>query len=149
MERTTETCSTMPYTLPVVIVNDTEDALTVIEKTCWYYANGGAWTEDTGHKLTLILGGSGTSGILRIRASSGYTFSVVVGYHNSDFGCDAQVDLPDDDTAAKLHPEHYNGGKLSSEAHPSIERKNSAGRMVKVHLQILLCGIPPVIINHS
>ncbi|KAI2813449.1 hypothetical protein CBS115989_9477 [Aspergillus niger] len=81
-ERKSENCSTIPYTLPVAIINDTEDVLTVIEKTCWYYANSGAWTEDAGHKLTLTLGGSGTSGMLRIRASSGHTFSVVVGYHN-------------------------------------------------------------------
>ncbi|KAI2890736.1 hypothetical protein CBS76997_5089 [Aspergillus niger] len=121
----------MPYTLPVAIINDTEDVLTVIEKTCWYYANGGAWTEDADHKLTLTLGGSGTSGMLRIRASSGHTFSVVVGYHNYEFWCDAQVDLHDDDTAVKLHPEYYNGGRLSSQANPSIDRKSSAERTVK------------------
>jgi hypothetical protein len=138
----------MPYTHHVAIINDTQDALTVIEKTCWYYANGGAWTEDTGDKLTLTLGGSGTSAMLRIRASSGQTFTVVVGYHNSEFWCDAQVDLGDGDTAVKLHPEYYNGGILSSQAAPSSERKTSAGRTVKVHLQRLPCGIPPIIINY-
>ncbi|GKZ80429.1 hypothetical protein AnigIFM56816_004650 [Aspergillus niger] len=80
-----ENCSTMLYTLPVAIINDTEDILTVIEKTSWYYAKGGAWTEDAGHKLTLTLGGSGTSGMLRIRASPIHTFSIVVEYHIYEF----------------------------------------------------------------
>jgi hypothetical protein len=141
--------STMPYTLRVAIVNNTDDALTVIEKTCWYYANGGAWTEDTGNKLTLTLGGSGTSGMLRIRASSDHTFSVVMGYHDSEFWCDVQVDLNDGDTAVKLHPEYYDGGALSAQACPSVERGTSGGRTVRVHLQRLPCGIPPVVINYS
>jgi hypothetical protein len=53
------------------------------------------------------MGGSGTSDMLRIKAASGYTFSIIVGFHNSEFRCDAQVVLPNDDTAVKLHPEYY------------------------------------------
>jgi hypothetical protein len=97
----------MPYILPVMIVNNTDDVRKVVEKTCWYYANGGTWTDDNSHNLVHEMGGSGTSGMLRIKAASGYTFSVIVGFHNSEFWCDAQVVLPDDDTAVKLHPEYY------------------------------------------
>lgn len=58
-----------------------------------YYANGGTWTEEKSDKFVLEMGGSGTSGMLRIKVSSGNTFSVIVGYHNYKFWCDAQVDL--------------------------------------------------------
>jgi hypothetical protein len=139
----------MTYILPVAIVNETDEALTVVEKTCWYYANGGTWTEEKSDKFVLEMGGSGTSGMLRIQASSGNTFSVIVGYHNYKFWCDAQVDLQNDDTAVKLHPEYYNGGRLSQEARDITKRTTSAGRTVQVHLQNLPCGRPPVIITYS
>jgi hypothetical protein len=139
----------MTYILPVAIVNNTDDVLKVVEKTCWYYANGGTWTDDNSHNLVLEMGGSGTSGMLRIKAGSGHTFSVIVGFHNYEFWCDAQVDLPDDDTAVKLHPEYYSGGRLSQEAHGDIKRTTSTGKTVEVHLQRLPCGRPPVIITYS
>lgn len=126
----------MTYKLEVKIVNNTNDALTVVEKTCWYYANGGTWTENN----VLEMGGSGTSGMLRIKASSGHTFSVIVGFHNYNPWCDAQVDLRDDDTAVKLHPEYYNGGRLSEEAHSLVSRTTSTGRTVKVQIQALPDG---------
>ncbi|KAJ5845445.1 hypothetical protein N7534_009114 [Penicillium rubens] len=138
----------MTYIIPVAIVNETNEVLTVVEKTCWYYANGGTWTEEKCDKLVLEMGGSGTSGMLRIKTTSGTTFSVIVGYHNYYFWCDAQVNLHDDDTAVKLHPEYYNGGILSHEARPITERTTSAGRTVKVYLQALPCGRPPVIITY-
>ncbi|CAG8909564.1 unnamed protein product [Penicillium egyptiacum] len=138
----------MTYNLPVVIVNETNEALTVVEKTCWYYANGGTWTEEKCDKFVLEMGGSGTSGMLRIKASSGHKFTVIVGYHNYEFWCDAQVDLHDDDTAVKLHPEYYNGGTLSQEARAITKRTTSAGRSVQVHLQNLPCGRPPVIVTY-
>ncbi|KAF3029040.1 hypothetical protein E8E15_010554 [Penicillium rubens] len=102
----------MTYIIPVAIVNETNEVLTVVEKTCWYYANGGTWTEEKCDKLVLEMGGSGTSGMLRIKTTSGTTFSVIVGYHNYDFWCDAQVNLHDDDTAVKLHPDRENGESL-------------------------------------
>ncbi|KAL6229093.1 hypothetical protein BDW75DRAFT_225701 [Aspergillus navahoensis] len=126
----------MIYKLEVRIVNNTSDSLAVVEKTCWYYAKGGTWTEDN----VLEMGGSGTSGMLRIKASSGQTFSVIVGFHNDNPWCDAQVDLRDDETAVKLHPEYYNGGRLSGEAHSLVTRTTSTGRTVKVQIQALPDG---------
>jgi hypothetical protein len=139
----------MTYIHPVAIVNETNETLTVVEKTCWYYANGGTWTDEKPDKFVLEMGGSGTSGMLRIKASSGNTFTVIVGYHNYEFWCDAQVDLKDDDTAVKLHPEYYSGGRLSHEARDVTTRTTSAGRTVQVHLQHLPCGRPPIIITYS
>ncbi|KAH8428571.1 uncharacterized protein LDX57_006267 [Aspergillus melleus] len=104
----------MSYTIRVRVTNGTPDTLTVVEKTCWYYANGGTWTEQDGQHV-LHMGGSGTSGMLRFKSSSGENFTVVLGIHNYKPWCDAQVKLQDGDTAVKIHPEYYSGGKLSGE----------------------------------
>ncbi|KAL6233102.1 hypothetical protein BDW75DRAFT_232263 [Aspergillus navahoensis] len=144
----------MTYILPFSIVNKTDDPLTIVEKTCWYYANGGIWTDHdptsiSSSNLVLTMNGSGTSGMLRIMASSGHIFTVIVGYHNYEFWCDAQVDLSPEETAVKLHPEYYSGGRLSSEARSAVERTAKVGRTVEVHLQSLPCGRPPVVITYS
>ncbi|KAL5366432.1 fungal fruit body lectin-domain-containing protein [Aspergillus floccosus] len=128
--------SLMTYKLGIKIVNNTDDALRVIERTCWHYANGATWTEDN----VLEMGGNGTSGMLRIKASPGDTFSVIVGFHNYNPWCDAQVDLQTDDTAVKLHPEYYNGGRLSGEASAGVTRTTSSGKTVKVQFHALPDG---------
>ncbi|KAL4746990.1 hypothetical protein BDW72DRAFT_24471 [Aspergillus terricola var. indicus] len=144
----------MAYILPFSIVNNTDDPLTIVEKTCWYYANGGAWTDHdptsiSHSNLILTMNGSGTSGMLRIMASSGQIFTVIVGYHNYEFWCDVQMDLSSEDTAVRLHPEYYGGGRLSGEAHNAVKRTAKDGRTVEVHLQHLPCGRPPVVITYS
>jgi hypothetical protein len=106
-------CSaTMSYTIRLRIENSTSDALTVVEKTCWYYANGCTWTENDG-QYVLFMGGSGTSGMLRFKSSSGEIFTTVVGIHNYKPWCGLLWGLGEQDTALKLHPEFYNGGKYS------------------------------------
>ncbi|KAL4756492.1 uncharacterized protein BDW70DRAFT_144840 [Aspergillus foveolatus] len=144
----------MTYILPFSIVNNTDELLTIVEKTCWYYANGGTWTDHdptsiSHSNLILTMNGSGTSGMLRIMASSGLTFTVIVGYHNYEFWCDVQVDLSPEETAVKLHPEYYGGGRLSGEARSATKRTAKGGRTVEVHLQNLPCGRPPVVITYS
>ncbi|KAF2260524.1 fruit body lectin [Lojkania enalia] len=96
----------MSYTIKLKVVNNTSDMLTVVEKTCWYYANGGTWTEQ-GNNHILFMSGSGTSGMLRFRTSAGETFGLAVGIHNYKRWCDLVVDLNDNDTAMKLHPTYY------------------------------------------
>ncbi|KAF4166915.1 hypothetical protein CNMCM6936_005824 [Aspergillus lentulus] len=103
----------MSYTIRLRIENGTSDTLTVVEKTCWYYANGSTWTEKDGEHV-LFMGGSGTSGMLRFKTSSGDFFTVVLGMHNYNPWSGLLVNLREDDTALKLHPEYYNGGKFSS-----------------------------------
>ncbi|KAL4869925.1 hypothetical protein BDV12DRAFT_167083 [Aspergillus spectabilis] len=121
----------MSYTITVTIVNDAADDLSVVEKTCWHYANGGTWKEHNGREI-LTMGSSGTSGILRFQSPSGELSTVVVGIHNWQPWCDAQVDLATNDTGVKLHPEYYSGGRLSGEAHREIQRTSSKGTHVKV-----------------
>jgi hypothetical protein len=103
----------MSYTIRLRIENGTSDTLTVVEKTCWYYANGCTWTEKDDEHV-LLMGGSGTSGMLRFKTSSGDFFTVVLGMHNNNAWSGLLVKLQEDDTALKLHPEYYNGGKFSS-----------------------------------
>ncbi|KAF4239925.1 hypothetical protein CNMCM6805_005382 [Aspergillus fumigatiaffinis] len=103
----------MSYTIRLRIENGTSDTLTVVEKTCWYYANGCTWTEKDGEHV-LFMGGSGTSGMLRFKTSSGDFFTVALGMHNNNAWSGLLVNLQEDDTALKLHPEYYNGGKFSS-----------------------------------
>jgi hypothetical protein len=123
----------MSYTIRLRIENSTCDTLTVVEKTCWYYANGCTWTEQDGQHV-LFMGGSGTSGMLRLKSSSGDLFTVVVGMHNYHPWRGVLVDLREDDTALKLHPEYYNGGKFSHSA--GVDSPATAhGRRVTVTLQ--------------
>ncbi|RDW74633.1 uncharacterized protein DSM5745_07295 [Aspergillus mulundensis] len=148
----------MPYTHPITLINNTPETLTIVEKTIWHYANGGIWTEhdpdltlNPHQGLFLTMNGSGTSGMLRVRSSSGEFFTVVVGYHNYEFWCDAQVDLEDGDTAMKVHPEYYGSGRLAGSAsgEKGVKREARGGRAVEVRLQRLPCGRPPVVITYS
>ncbi|KAI9041131.1 uncharacterized protein KD926_007401 [Aspergillus affinis] len=104
----------MAYTIRLSVKNGTPDSLNVVEKTCWYYANGGTWEEQDGQHV-LHMGGSGTSGILRFVSTSGDIFTVILGIHNYSPWCDVQVNLQDGDTAAKMLPEYYSGGRLCKE----------------------------------
>ncbi|KAG2411507.1 hypothetical protein HFD88_009063 [Aspergillus terreus] len=110
----------MAYRIHLTVRNTTGDTLTIVEKACWHYANGGTWTEDNGQHI-LSMGGSGTSGMLRFKSSSGDIFSVVLGIHNYKPWCDVQVKLRDEDTTATMLPEYYSGGKFSNRASPELK----------------------------
>jgi hypothetical protein len=55
----------------------------VVEKTVWQYADCGTWVKVNGH-LLLRMGGSGTSGSLRLQSETGSSFvaTLPVGVHN-------------------------------------------------------------------
>jgi len=96
----------MSYTLGVRTNNDTTDSITLVEKSVWYYGNGGTWTDrEEGHILQI--GSSGTSGLLRFKSTNGETFAVAVGVHNYKRWCDVLVNLKDNETLTKLHPAYY------------------------------------------
>jgi len=103
----------MAYIVNLRVENKTNDALTVVEKTCWHYANGATWTEHEDDHL-LSMGGSGTSGMLRFRFSTGEKFCLALGIHNHEVWCDIIANLKDNDTATKIHQSYYDrsrGGK--------------------------------------
>lgn len=99
----------MSYTINLSIIDDSGDALTVVEKTCWYYANGGTWIERDGRHI-LSMGGSGTSGMLRFKSSTGEIFALAVGVHNYAVWCDLLVDMRNEDTIVRVHPTYYDNG---------------------------------------
>ncbi|KAL3465722.1 fungal fruit body lectin [Aspergillus heterothallicus] len=121
----------MSYTITVIVVNTTGNALSIVEKASWHYGGGGTWAEHDGQH-TLTMGSSGTSGSLRFQSSNGELFNVVVGVHNYHPWGDVQVDLVGHDTAVKLLPEYYSGGRLSGEAHRDIKRTSGKGTNVRV-----------------
>ncbi|KAG1848970.1 lectin 2b [Suillus subalutaceus] len=118
----------MPYTIAVRTIDTTagDPGFTVVEKTVWYYANGGTWS-NTDSIETLVMGGSGTSGALRFRNGAGEDFLVTLGVHNYNVWCDAVIDLAPGDTGLKIHPEYYTAGPRKSNWTQLAEvRKTSA-----------------------
>ena len=96
----------MAYFINVRVLQEATDAFSIVEKTCWHYANGGTWTEYQGSHI-LSMRGSGTSGMLRFKSPLGESFCLAMGIHNHKRWCDIIVDLKDDDTAEKIHPDYY------------------------------------------
>ena len=83
----------------------------VVEKTVWHYANGGTWSEADG-VLTLTMGGSGTSGVLRFKSDKGELITVAVGVHNYKRWCDVVTGLKTNETALVINGQYYsNGGR--------------------------------------
>ncbi|TFK35136.1 Cytolysin/lectin [Crucibulum laeve] len=109
---------------------------TVVESTCWHYANGCTWEQPSssnGSQWTLKMNGSGTSGALRLMNSSGEYIFLLVGVHNYRIWLDVLTDLKSDDTAVKIHPTYYAGGSRSGlSLVESIERSDSKGRKVSL-----------------
>ena len=61
----------MGYTIRVCgYQTNTNAFFHIVEKGCWHYANGAQWTEQDG-VLTLTMGDSGTSGMLRFKTEQG------------------------------------------------------------------------------
>ncbi|KAI1197739.1 fruit body lectin [Nemania serpens] len=120
----------MSYTVRVRIRHNTTDAyFRPAEMAVWHYANGGSWT-DSDAVLTLTMGGSGTSGMLRLQADDGREpFTVVIGVHNYAPWVHVLPDVLPSETTVVLLPQYYAGGKHSGvPIVPACEVQNSAGR---------------------
>ncbi|KAN0136957.1 Fungal fruit body lectin [Lactarius tabidus] len=76
------------------------------KETVWKYANGGTWDEVNGY-LVLKMGGSGTSGSLRLQSESGESFVVTLGVHNYKRWGDIVMNLKNDQTGCTINPEYY------------------------------------------
>ncbi|KAI1050816.1 hypothetical protein LB507_009376 [Fusarium sp. FIESC RH6] len=98
----------MSYTIKVRVFQTNPNAyFHIVEKGCWHYANGSQWNEQNGI-LTLHMGGSGTSGMLRFKTEQNKeAFFVAMGVHNYKPWVDTITGLGDDITCVKALPEYY------------------------------------------
>ncbi|KAI1820721.1 fruit body lectin [Xylaria intraflava] len=119
----------MSYSVRVHIRQNSTDAyFQIAEQAVWHYANGGAWTYGDG-VLRLTMGGSGTSGMLRLQTDGDERFAVVIGVHNYRPWVHVLPDVARDETAVVLLPQYYSGGKHSGvPVVPACEVVNSARR---------------------
>ncbi|KAI1184854.1 fruit body lectin [Nemania serpens] len=125
----------MSYTVRVRIRHNSTDAyFRTAEMAVWHYANGGSWTDSDG-VLTLTMGGSGTSGMLRLQTHDENNggrreaFTVVIGVHNYAPWTHVLPDVAPSETTVLLLPQYYAGGKHSGvPVAPSCEVRNAAGR---------------------
>ena len=101
----------MSYTISLRIfqTNPARGFFRIVEKTVWYYANGGTWSDSDG-VLTLTMGGSGTSGVLRFLSDKGEYFTIAVGVHNYKRWCDLVGNIKPDETGLLINGQYYNNG---------------------------------------
>lgn len=99
----------MSYSIQVRVYQTNNNAFfRIVEKGVWYYANGGTWSDKDGD-LTLAMGGSGTSGVLRFMTTEGKeAFFIAMGVHNYKPWVDIVTGLADNVTGVKALPEYYN-----------------------------------------
>ena len=103
----------MSYTSKVEISQSVSNFYKVVEQTVYNQGEGGTWD-----RLLLTLGGSNTSGGLRLMSSGeerNFVF-VVLGIHNHEPWRDVVQNLRPRETATEVHQTYHNGGlALSSE----------------------------------
>ncbi|TFK39509.1 lectin 3a [Crucibulum laeve] len=119
----------MTYAIYIKVIQKNANKFVAVEKTCWYYANGGTWTENEG-RYVLTMGGSGTSGTLRFSNQDGDTFIVATGIHNYKRWCDIVPNLASSNTGMEVHPTYYSGsrGEMLWKQLESIEKYDAKGR---------------------
>nr|BAB63922.1 fruit body lectin [Pleurotus cornucopiae] len=98
----------MSYTIKVRVFQTNPNAFfRIVEQGVWHYANGGTWSDKDG-VLTLTMGGSGTSGMLRFMTEQGKeAFFIAMGVHNYKRWVDIVTGLADDVTCVRALPEYY------------------------------------------
>ncbi|RGP73868.1 fruit body lectin [Fusarium sporotrichioides] len=98
----------MSYSIKVRVFQTNPNAFFhIVEKGCWHYGNGCQWSEQNG-VLTLNMGQSGTSGMLRFKTEENKeAFFVVLGVHNYKPWVDIVTGLGEDITCVKALPEYY------------------------------------------
>nr|BAB63923.1 fruit body lectin [Pleurotus cornucopiae] len=98
----------MSYTIKVRVYQTNPNAFfRIVEQGVWHYANGGTWSDKDG-VLTLTMGGSGTSGMLRFMTEQGKeAFFIAMGVHNYKRWVDIVTGLANDVTCVRALPEYY------------------------------------------
>jgi hypothetical protein len=98
----------MSYSIKVLIyqTNLQNEYFPIVEKTVWNFANGGTWSEVDGTHI-LKMGGSGTSGALRLLSNKGEGCIITLGVHNYKRWGDIITNLKNDQTACVINPQYY------------------------------------------
>ncbi|KAK6329626.1 hypothetical protein TWF730_006174 [Orbilia blumenaviensis] len=120
----------MTYTISVKLINDSGEALNIIEKSC---AENAIWLEQNGvQKLTMDA--SGTSGVLRFQGGNGEKFLVALGVHNYKHWSSVLVDLDGNQTAMRIHPTYYgNNTKPHWDQVPEMTKTTAKGKTVGIY----------------
>ena len=129
-----------PYSITLHIYQKDPNfgSFSIVEQTVWYNANGGTWSEASG-ALTLNMGGSGTSGVIRFKSTKGQLITVAVGVDNNKRWCDIVTGLKPDQTALKINGEYYNNGPRSYMREKHLAEytvKSSAGTTYKINYTV-------------
>ncbi|KAI1176243.1 fruit body lectin [Nemania sp. FL0916] len=121
----------MSYTIRVRIRHTSTDAcFRIAEMAVWHFANGGAWTETDGI-LTLTMGGSGTSGMLRLQTQEGEeAWTLTAGIHNYKPWVHIITDVARNETSPVLLPQYY-GGKFSYTQIPRAPTASARNRELR------------------
>ncbi|OBZ77219.1 Boletus edulis lectin [Grifola frondosa] len=126
----------MSYTLTVTTVQPQPPTIQVVEKTVWYYADGGIWTgNEQDGPTTLTMNGSGTSGTLRFMTNDGDFFVVALGINGYVRWCDIVTDLAAGNTGLEIHPTYYNDGERTDARNKNLsklEKTDKQGRKIAV-----------------
>ena len=129
----------MSYTIHLRINQTGTDFFGIVEQTVWQYANGGTWTCVNGETV-LTMGGSGTSGTLRFKSTSGDMVLVAMGVHNYKRWCDIVTDLQPKDTGMAIHPTYYQDSGVAGNRNdmlwkqlPKIQKTDSKGKSFSVN----------------
>ncbi|KAI5781047.1 fungal fruit body lectin [Peziza echinospora] len=97
----------MSYSITVRLYQTNTNAyFSLVEKTVWHYANGGTWATSN-DEYTLTMGGSGTSGVLRLQSDTGERVTFALGVHNYKRWCDIVTGLSTSQTGVIINGEYY------------------------------------------
>jgi hypothetical protein len=93
----------MSYSIHLRINQKGTDFYGIVEQTVW---SSGVWTNVNGETV-LTMDGSGTSGTLRFKCTSGICVLFAMGVHNYKRWCDIVTDLQPKDTGTTIQPTYY------------------------------------------
>lgn len=124
----------MKYTIELRVAQQSNDHFRIVEKSCGRYHVDHEWSEKQGCHV-LSMGGSGTSGMLRLKSRSGDAFCLAIGIHNHKRWCDIVVDLEDESTAQSIHPGYYRPGGADELWQQLSEVTKTTARGVELKLE--------------
>ncbi|KIJ06940.1 hypothetical protein PAXINDRAFT_19857 [Paxillus involutus ATCC 200175] len=130
----------MSYSIKLQLyqINPSRGYFCPVENTCWNFANGATWSQSQGASL-LTMGGSGTSGTLRLLSDKGERIIIAIGVDNQKRWCDVVTGLAPDQTGVVINGEYYNKGKRAYMREKQLAKysvTSAAGTKVEVQFTV-------------